>query len=793
MAKSREVKIAVVGDASQLQREMQKARASMGDFGAATDRAQSALGSFLIGGAAIVGAKKLADAAAELEQSVGGTAAVFGSASEAVSDFSKQAAQLAGLSENAARTLTSRLGASLRGVGLTSEEAAKQSIFLTRTGADLAATLGGNAEEAVTALGAALRGEFDPLERFGIALKASDIAAKAVSMGLAESENDVSQYAKAQAALALITEKSAFAQGQFVRESNTASGAAAIARAEAQDSAAALGRTLLPVYTKISEVVGAVAKAFAILPEPVQTVVVVLGAVTFAAKPVTEAVKALSDVMRALPVVFDQTIERLFTFKTEVTAVGKTQETLAKETPNVASAFNKVTAALGAIGLAVTAAIVIYSIYNGKQEEAKKKAKEYGDTLDENTGAITENTNALVRQQLQDKNRLDNLNKAGISVEEYTRAISTNTGALRKELLVATQIALNLKDDVPLRQEVVNKLRAEGGARGDLIAKLLEQGALDKGLLDQIVANSKANDENIEKLREKAKQAALTAGASDKEAQAAGDAAVENKRQADATAELNEQLRKKIDLLLESATGQINLEQSGIAARRAIEEFNQAQKDGTKTADERRAAELNAQEAILRVGEAAVKAAEDQKGSAITGAEAAAIQIFQLTNLANTLAPGSPLRVYIEQYIAKLNAIPANKPTTVTADTSQATRELDNLRDRLLGIIRLSSARLPSFVLPGRWSGGPVEENRPYVVGEKGPELFVPSSYGRIVDTFGTNKMMNASMGGTGFGGGNTYNISVNVPPTADTTSVGKTLVEAISAYERRNGTGWRS
>jgi len=34
--------------------------------------------------------------------------------------------------------------------------------------------------------------------------------------------------------------------------------------------------------------------------------------------------------------------------------------------------------------------------------------------------------------------------------------------------------------------------------------------------------------------------------------------------------------------------------------------------------------------------------------------------------------------------------------------------------------------------LPGRATGGPVSPGRAYVVGERGPELFVPSSSGRV-------------------------------------------------------------
>lgn len=36
------------------------------------------------------------------------------------------------------------------------------------------------------------------------------------------------------------------------------------------------------------------------------------------------------------------------------------------------------------------------------------------------------------------------------------------------------------------------------------------------------------------------------------------------------------------------------------------------------------------------------------------------------------------------------------------------------------------------FGLPGRATGGPVSPARPYIVGERGPELFVPTAAGRV-------------------------------------------------------------
>jgi hypothetical protein len=66
---------------------------------------------------------------------------------------------------------------------------------------------------------------------------------------------------------------------------------------------------------------------------------------------------------------------------------------------------------------------------------------------------------------------------------------------------------------------------------------------------------------------------------------------------------------------------------------------------------------------------------------------------------------------------------------------------------------------IKSAFLPGRAVGGPVSGGSPYVVGEKGPELFVPHASGTIVPN---NKMG----GGSGSGGGSVtvnYNIAAGV------------------------------
>lgn len=48
--------------------------------------------------------------------------------------------------------------------------------------------------------------------------------------------------------------------------------------------------------------------------------------------------------------------------------------------------------------------------------------------------------------------------------------------------------------------------------------------------------------------------------------------------------------------------------------------------------------------------------------------------------------------------------------------------------------------------LPGRATGGPVSQGRPYLVGERGPEVFVPGSSGRIENVGGGGRDVRVSI-----------------------------------------------
>jgi hypothetical protein len=271
MALTERLALIITGDASGAIKEIDKlGKTADKSLGTTEDRFKNTglkmqqLGAAAVGvgGLFVAGLTKAAQKAGELEQAVGGTEAVFGEASDSIDEFAKGAAKSMGLSERAFREATTSIGGTLKRLGYETDEAADKSVELTKVAADLAATYGGTTAEAVTALGAAFRGEADPAERFNLGLKASVVNAKAVALGLAETESSVSESAKAQATYALIMEQSADAQGQFARETDTLIGKQQIAAAETENATAALGQGFAPIMAKATSLVGKGAEAF---------------------------------------------------------------------------------------------------------------------------------------------------------------------------------------------------------------------------------------------------------------------------------------------------------------------------------------------------------------------------------------------------------------------------------------------------------------------------------------------------------------------------------------------------
>ena len=198
--------------------------------------------------------KEALDAASALQQSTGAVESVFKSQADAIKSLAADAAQSVGLSANQYQEFASVMGSQLKNLGVEQSNLVPTTDKLITMGADLASMYGGTTADAVEALGAVFRGETDPIEKYGISIKQSDVNARLAADGLDGLEGEARKQAETQARLAILTEQSADAQGNFAREVDTAAGSAQIAAAEWENAKASLGEALLPIATRAAEV-----------------------------------------------------------------------------------------------------------------------------------------------------------------------------------------------------------------------------------------------------------------------------------------------------------------------------------------------------------------------------------------------------------------------------------------------------------------------------------------------------------------------------------------------------------
>lgn len=141
------------------------------------------------------------------------------------------------------------------------------------------------------------------------------------------------------------------------------------------------------------------------LPEGIQGTVMALGGI------VTVAGLAGGAFFAAVP--------KVAAFKTAVSELG----------PGAQRAGALLTSSFGPIGLAIAAATSLLVLYVGAQAQASAVVQELTDTLDEQTGAFSENTRAVVVKKLQDSGAFDIAKKLGLSLETVTDAAMGNTQA----------------------------------------------------------------------------------------------------------------------------------------------------------------------------------------------------------------------------------------------------------------------------------------------------------------------------------------------------------------------------
>ncbi len=200
-------------------------------------------------------AKSSITAFSNLEESVNAVNVQFEEGQDVIKDFAQTASTSVGLSTASYQQLSVTTGALLSNFISDNRAAAEETNNLTQRAADLASVFNTDVEEALVAVQAAIRGESEPIRRFGVLLDDASVRAKAVALGLAETTKEVDNQAKAQARLAIIYEQTDKVAGDFVNTQDSLANQQKILSAEFENAQAEVGEALAPALIELLGIV----------------------------------------------------------------------------------------------------------------------------------------------------------------------------------------------------------------------------------------------------------------------------------------------------------------------------------------------------------------------------------------------------------------------------------------------------------------------------------------------------------------------------------------------------------
>jgi hypothetical protein len=172
----------------------------------------------------------------------------------------------------------------------------------------------------------------------------------------------------------------------------------------------------------------------------------------------------------------------------------------------------------------------------------------------------------------------------------------------------------------------------------------------------------------------------------------------------------NQQFRTT-DAIAEYVTAHLEAASGTLSAEEATRKIAEAQNAAASEA-------LNQAAAVARVAEEQAK----MRGETLTATESAALQIAELEKVAKTLSPTDPLRRELEAYIRQLGTIPKDVETELKVSVNAWLNSMN------------AGGGAGGGRVTFRAKGGPVSPTLgPYIVGEEGPEIFIPGQTGMVL------------------------------------------------------------
>ena len=328
--------------------------------------------------------------ASDLTEAINKTDVVIGSASDSVKQFASTAATSIGQSSSQALAAASDFAVFGKSAGLSGEALADFSTDMVTLASDMASFSNTSPEQAITAIGAAFRGETEPIRAYGVMLDDATMRQKAMELGITETtKNALTPQQKVLAAHALILEQTADAQGDFARNSDEASNSQKILTAMWTDAKAQLGAGLLPA---VKDFLGALRDSMPAIAGFLQSIGGIAGSGLKLGVPLLEAAaKAIEYIDKVVPggassvaayIAVWQGVRHFGGFAKIFTDMGNRVAAMSEHLGNSAETagrvrrgFMNIGGAMSALSVAAPIAIGLFSVVNDALKRSEENIK----------------------------------------------------------------------------------------------------------------------------------------------------------------------------------------------------------------------------------------------------------------------------------------------------------------------------------------------------------------------------------------------------------------------------------
>lgn len=199
--------------------------------------------------------KSSIDAASDLAETQSKVKVIFGQSAAAIETFAATADRALGQSKQQAMDAAATFAIFGKSAGLSGQGLVQFSTKMVTLAGDLASFSNTSPEDAIVAISAALRGESEPIRRYGVLLDDATLRAEAMRLGITKTNKEaLTPQQRVLAAQSQILKQTTLAQGDFARTADGVANKSRIQRAEIANTSAEIGTKLLPAYSKFLDV-----------------------------------------------------------------------------------------------------------------------------------------------------------------------------------------------------------------------------------------------------------------------------------------------------------------------------------------------------------------------------------------------------------------------------------------------------------------------------------------------------------------------------------------------------------